>query len=52
MRYYESNDDRLGAHMPFNFQLIYVSTEATAYHIKRKYRYMVGLNASRAYTYS
>lgn len=36
MRFYESNDERrrLGAHMPFNFQLIYVSKEASAQHIK------------------
>lgn len=35
MRFYESNNGRLGAHMPFNFQLIYVPRNASAQHIKQ-----------------
>lgn len=33
MRLYGSNDGRLGAHMPFNFQLIYVPKDASPPHI-------------------
>lgn len=35
MRYYESADGQPGAHMPFNFQLIYIPKEATAQRIKQ-----------------
>lgn len=34
MRFYESNDGRSGAHMLFNFQLIYVPKRALAQHIE------------------
>lgn len=34
MRFYESNSGRLGAHLPFNFQLIYVPKNASAQHVK------------------
>lgn len=34
MRYYVSANGTLGAHMPFNFQLIYIEGDVTAQHIK------------------
>lgn len=34
MRFYESADGQQGAHMPFNFGLIYINAQATAQSIK------------------
>lgn len=35
MRFYHSENGTLGAHMPFNFQLIYIDSQITATHIKQ-----------------
>lgn len=34
MRFYQSSDGRQGAHMPFNFGLIYVNSDTTAQRLK------------------